>query len=59
MYPWVKFLINNNMKFVVFGIWTLTIPLYFIARMHDWLKRSAQDALDDLQDLKAAKKGKV
>lgn len=59
MYPWVKWLINNNLKFLVFAIWLLTIPLYFIARSVDWMRKSTQDAMDDLQDIKAAKKGKV
>lgn len=59
MRPWVKWLVNRNMKFVVLGLWLVSVPLYFLLNASDWLEESAKDALVELQAINELKKGEV
>jgi len=50
---WVKWCINHNMKFMVYFVWLLVLPLYWFV----YLPQAMQDALDELKYIKALKKG--
>ena len=52
---WVKWCINNNMKFVVYIVWFLILPLFLLT----YLGEAAKDAAGELEAIKNAKKGNV
>ena len=53
MQPWVKWLVNHEMKFVVYIIWLLILPLFLLA----YAENAAQDAMSELNDIQKLKKG--
>jgi len=53
MQPWVKWLVNHDMKFVVYIIWLLILPLFLLA----YAENAAQDAMSELNDIQKLKKG--
>jgi hypothetical protein len=53
--PWVKWLINHDMKFVLYIVWLVILPLFLLV----YLKKSADDALYELNYIKNAKKGNL
>lgn len=59
--PWVTWLINHNLKFVLYTIWVVCLPYYFIANIdiEQYLDNSTKDALSELKDIQRAKKGQV
>jgi hypothetical protein len=61
MKPWVNWCVNHNLKFVLFAIWVVCFPYYFIANIDlgDYLKNSTADAMSELESIKTAKKGQV
>lgn len=52
MRPWVKWLVNHNMKFVVYLIWLIVLPLFLLA----YAGEAAKDALHELNDIHNLKK---
>ncbi len=52
MQPWVKWLIKNNLKFLVVLIWLVALPLYWLW----YLKQSMEDAISDIESIKNIKK---
>lgn len=50
---WVKWCIKHNMKFIVYLVWLLVLPLFLLA----YLKKATDDALTELQYIKNTKKG--
>lgn len=53
MKPWVKWCIENNMKFLVYVMWLLVLPLYLFT----YLKNAGEDAIRELHWIKNIKKG--
>lgn len=53
--PWVKWCINHNMKFLVYIVWLLVLPLFLFV----YIKDAADDAIRELEYIKNAKKGNV
>jgi hypothetical protein len=49
---WIKWLVNNSMRFVVYFVWFLVLPLYLIA----YAKDAASDASNDLKKIQKLKK---
>lgn len=52
MQPWVKWLIQHNLKFIVYLVWIATLPLYWLV----YLKQSMEDALLDINSISKLKK---
>ena len=48
MRPWVKWLVKHKMKFVVYLVWLIVLPLFLLAYAGD----AARDAMNELNDLK-------
>lgn len=48
MRPWVKWLVNHKMKFVVYLVWLAVLPLFLLAYAGD----AARDAMNELADIK-------
>lgn len=53
MKPWVKWLVNHDMKFVVYIVWLLILPLFLLV----YAENAAQDAMSELNDIQKLKKG--
>lgn len=51
--PWVKWLINHNMKFVVYFVWFLVLPLFLFA----YIENAVEDATKEFKDIQQLKKG--
>ena len=51
MQPWVKWLVNHKMKFVVYLVWVLVLPLFLVA----YAGEAAKDAMQDFQAIKNMK----
>lgn len=51
MRSWVKWCLDHNAKFLVYLVWLLVLPLYWIVYLPD----AAQDAIRDLKDIKQMK----
>ncbi len=51
MRSWVKWCVNHKMKFVVYLVWFLVLPLY----MSNYVGDAAADAMRDLNDIKKMK----
>jgi hypothetical protein len=51
--PWVKWCINHNVKFLVYLVWLLILPLFLFA----YLENAAEDAIRELNCIKNIKKG--
>lgn len=52
MRPWVKWLVNHNMKFVVYLAWLIVLPLFLLA----YLENAAEDAMHELNDVQKLNK---
>jgi hypothetical protein len=52
MQPWVKWLVNRNMKFIVFIVWLIALPAFLLAYIED----AADDALYTFKEIKQFKK---
>jgi hypothetical protein len=52
MQPWVKWLVNHNMKFIVFIVWLIVLPAFLLA----YLEIAADDAIDAFKEIKQFKK---
>lgn len=50
--PWVKWLVNNNLKTVVYLIWLLVLPFFLLA----YLENAAEDAIRELKDIRKLEK---
>jgi hypothetical protein len=48
MRHWVKWLVNHKMKFVVYLVWLLVLPLFLLA----YAENAARDAMNELSDIK-------
>lgn len=48
MRPWVKWLVNHKMKFVVYLVWLVVLPLFLLTYAGD----AARDAMRELNDIK-------
>lgn len=59
MRKWVKFCINNNMKFIVYIVLLLLLPVYFLI----YFALSTSEAWDewsaDFRDISKTNKGEV
>lgn len=53
--PWVKWCIDHDMKFLVYVVWLLILPLYLFG----YFKDAADDAIYELEYIKNAKKGNL
>lgn len=51
--PWVKWCVNNNLKFLVYIVWLLVLPLFLLA----YLENAVEDAIRELNWIKNTKKG--
>lgn len=52
MQSWVKWCIQHNLKFVVYFVWLLALPLYWLC----YLKQSMEDAISDIKSIQNIKK---
>lgn len=46
--PWIKWLVNHKMKFVVYLVWLIVLPLFLLA----YTENAAKDAMNELSDIK-------
>jgi hypothetical protein len=53
MKPWVKWCINNNVKFLVYIVWLIALPAFLLA----YTENAVQDAIVELNWIKNIKKG--
>lgn len=53
--PWVKWCINHNMKFLVYLVWLLVLPLFLLA----YIENAVEDAMHEFSSIKNAKKGNL
>jgi hypothetical protein len=53
--PWVKWCINNNLKFLVYLVWLIVLPFFLLA----YIENAADDAMHELNSIKNAKKGNL
>ena len=53
--PWVKWCIDHNLKFLVYLVWLVILPLFLLA----YAENAAEDAMHELNSIKNAKKGNV
>lgn len=44
---WVTWCVNHNLKFIVYAVWVLVLPFYFL----NYVEEMAADALRDLKDI--------
>lgn len=51
MRNWVKWCVNHKMKFVVYFVWLLVLPIYLLV----YAPEAARDAMYDLNDIKKMK----
>ncbi len=51
--PWAQWLVNHNLKIVLYIIWLIILPLFWFV----YLGPAMQDAKESFDDLKSAKKG--
>lgn len=49
---WVKWCINHNMKFLVYLVWLLVLPLFLLT----YIENAVEDALYEFNLIKNAKK---
>jgi hypothetical protein len=52
MQPWVKWLVNNNLKFLVYLVWFIALPAFLLA----YFENAVDDALEALKEIKKFKK---
>jgi hypothetical protein len=52
MRPWVKWCVNHNMKFVVYLVWLILLPLFLLA----YAENAAGDAMYEFKDIRNLKK---
>lgn len=52
---WVKWCINHDLKFLVYLVWFLVLPLFLLA----YAENAAEDAMHELSSIKNAKKGNL
>jgi hypothetical protein len=52
MKPWVKWLVNHNMKFIVFLVWLIALPAFLLV----YIENATEDALQQLKEIKQFKK---
>jgi hypothetical protein len=50
--PWVKWLVNHNLKAVLYLIWLLVLPFFLLA----YLENAAEDAMHELKDIRKLEK---
>ena len=53
MQPWVKCSIDHNMKFLVYLVWFLILPLFLFA----YIENAVEDAAQEFKDIQKLKKG--
>jgi hypothetical protein len=53
MQAWVKWLVNHNMKFMVYLVWLIVLPLFLLA----YTENAIEDAASELKDIRNFKKG--
>lgn len=46
--PWVKWLTNHKMKFVVYLVWLLVLPLFLLV----YVDEAAKDAMTELKAIR-------
>jgi len=56
MKPWVKWLVNRNMKFVIYLTWFLILPCYLFWYCGLAMEDATKNALDDFNAIKNTKK---
>lgn len=56
MYPWVKFLVNYNLRFVLYLLWFIALPLYFVLNIPRAARAMYDDASWDFTYIKQVKK---
>jgi hypothetical protein len=52
---WVKWCINHDLKFIVYIVWLIILPVFLLV----YLKDARNDALQELEYIKNAKKGEL
>jgi hypothetical protein len=52
MRTWVKWLIKHNLKFIVYLVWLIILPAFWLV----YLKQAKDDAFDELYYIKNIKK---
>lgn len=50
--PWVKFLVNHNMRFVVYFVWLIVLPLFLL----QYIWQAAEDAMYEFESIKKLEK---
>ena len=53
MKPWVKWSIDHNMKFLVYLVWLIVLPLFLFA----YIENAVEDATTEFKDIQKLKKG--
>lgn len=51
--PWVQWLVDHNMKFVMYFIWLISLPLFWF----NYLTEAMDDAEYVFDEIKSARKG--
>jgi hypothetical protein len=52
MQPWVKWMIKHNLKFVLYILWLIILPVFWLV----YLQQAKKDALSELYYIKNIKK---
>jgi len=58
MRTWAQWLVNNNLRYVLYIIWLICFPIYMIARLRLFICAFFEDALYDLKNIKDQEKTK-
>lgn len=53
--PWVKWCVNNNLKFLVYLVWLIALPAFLLA----YTENAVDDARYEFNCIKNLKKGNV
>lgn len=51
--PWIQWLVDNNLKFVLYLIWVIALPAFWLY----YLNEAMRDAKYSIEEIKQAKKG--
>ena len=53
--PWVKWCVNNNLKFLVYLVWLIALPAFLLA----YTENAVDDARYEFNCIKNLKKGNL
>ena len=53
---WVQWLVNHDLKIIVYVCWFLVLPLYLLYYIPSCIKSAKEDALCELESIKSLRK---